>query len=108
MDFGSILGGFLEHFGSQNAFKNRVKFWRRFFHEKPSRAYLKRGRPGGMRGGPGEDYGGVRVQIPAENSGRDRRQGPGALESDLARRPRWGGGSLRAFRRAVLFGLFAW
>ena len=46
------------------------------------------------------NYGGVRVQIPAENSGRDRRQGPGALECHLARRPRWGGGALRAFRRA--------
>ena len=27
---------------------------------------------------------------------------------NLARRPGWGGGSLRAFRRAVLFALFAW
>ena len=25
--FGFILGAFWEHFGSQNAFKNRVKFW---------------------------------------------------------------------------------
>ena len=50
--------------------------------------------------GPGEDYGGVQEPIPAENSGRDRRQGPGALASDLARRPRWGGGALCAFRWA--------
>ena len=30
-DFGSILGGFGDHFGSQNAFKNRLTFWMRFW-----------------------------------------------------------------------------
>ena len=30
-DFGFILGGFWKHFGSQNAIKNRVKFWMRFW-----------------------------------------------------------------------------
>ena len=30
MNFGIILGGFWHHFGSQNASKNRVKFWMRF------------------------------------------------------------------------------
>ena len=34
VDFGFILGGFWEHFGSQNAFKNRVKFWMRFWRRK--------------------------------------------------------------------------
>ena len=34
LDFGSILGGFGDHFGSQNAFKNRVKFWMRFWRRK--------------------------------------------------------------------------
>ena len=29
-NFGLILGGFWEHFGSQKAFKTRVKFWMRF------------------------------------------------------------------------------
>ena len=62
------------------------------------------GRPGGMRGVPGEDNGGVRERTPAENSGREPRRRQGTLESGLARRPRWGGGSLRAFRRAgVIF-----
>ena len=31
MNFGIILGGFWHHFGSPNAFKNRVKFWMRFW-----------------------------------------------------------------------------
>ena len=57
-----------------------------------------------MRGGPGEDNGGVREPISAENRGREPRRRQGTLELGLARRPRWGGGSLRAFRRAgVIF-----
>ena len=59
-------------------------------------------RPGGMRGGPGEDNGGVRERTPAENSGREPRRRQGTLEGGLARRPRWGGGTLRAFRWAGL------
>ena len=39
-----------------------------------------------------------RQRIEAENQG----QRQGALELDLARRPRWGGGALRAFRRAEI------
>ena len=31
MNFGIILGGFWHHFGSQNAIKNRLKFWMRFW-----------------------------------------------------------------------------
>ena len=34
LDFGFILGGFWEHFGSQNAIKNRVKFWMCFWRSK--------------------------------------------------------------------------
>ena len=35
----------------------------------------------------------------------DRRTGPGDLDFRLARRPGWGGGSLRAFRQAgIIFG----
>ena len=49
--------------------------------------------------------GGVREPISAENRGREPRQRQGTLELDLARRPRWGGGALRAFRRAeIIFG----
>ena len=29
-----ILGAFWKHFGSQEAFKNRVKFWMRFWRPK--------------------------------------------------------------------------
>ena len=66
-------------------------------------------RPGGMRGGPREDNGGVREQIPAENRGREPRRRQGTLELGLARRPQWGGGSLRAFRRArVNSTLYRW
>ena len=63
------------------------------------------GRPGGMRGGPGEDNGGVREPISAENRGRGSKAGARSSRLRyLARRPRWGGGSLRAFRRAgVIF-----
>ena len=43
-----------------------------------------------------------------QNFWRDEDQSQGDPDCDLARRPRWGGGSLRAFRRAVLFGLVAW
>ena len=39
-----------------------------------------------------------RQRIEAENQG----QRQGTLELDLARRPRWGGGALRAFRRAEI------
>ena len=39
-----------------------------------------------------------RQGIEAENQG----QRQGVLEGDLARRPRWGGGALRAFRRAEI------
>ncbi len=41
MNLGIILGGFWHHFGSQNAFKNRVKFWMRFWRSKkwPSRFF---------------------------------------------------------------------
>ena len=55
-----------------------------------------------MREGPGEDNGGVLEPISAENRGREPRQRQGTLELDLARRPRWGGGALRAFRRAEI------
>ena len=56
--------------------------------------------------GPWGTYGGVRERTPAENSGREPRRRQGTLELGLARRPRWGGGSLRAFRLAALFRLF--
>ena len=50
-----------------------------------------------MRGPPGEDYGGVREPFFCR---RNEDQGLVALSFDLARRPGWGGGSLRACRRA--------
>ena len=108
MNFGIILEGFWHHFGSPNAFKNRVKFWMRFWKLKVAPDPVKEGRRGGMRGVPGEDNGGVRERTPAENSGREPRRRQGTLELGLARRPRWGGGTLRAFRRVAIFKLFGW
>ena len=55
MNFGIILGGFWHHFGNPNAFKNRVKFWMRFWRPTEAPGHLQEGRPGGMRGVPGED-----------------------------------------------------
>ena len=99
MNFCIILGGFWHHFGSPNAFKNRVKFWMRFWRPNEANKHLIWGRLGGMRGGPGEDNGGVQ-RIEAETRG----QGPGVPALRLARRPQYGGGSLRAFRPAALLG----
>ena len=82
MNFGIILGGFWHHFGSPNAFKNRVKFWMRFWNVKVEPELVKEGRPGGMRGGPGEDNGGVREPISAEN--RSRGSKAGARSSSIA------------------------
>ena len=99
--FGVILEGFWEHCGSQNAIKNRVKIWMRFWRPKRERYPVPGARLGGMRGGIGEDNGGVREPISAENRGREPRAGARISRLRyLARRPRWGGGSLRAFRRA--------
>ena len=100
MNFCIILEGFWHHFGTPNAFKNRVKFWKRFWKPKRGPEPLHNWRPGGMRGGPGEDNGGVLERTPDKNRGREPRRRQGTLELGLARRPRWGGGSLRAFRRA--------
>ena len=55
-----------------------------------------------MRRGPGEDNGGVLERTPGKNRGREPRRRQGTLERGLARRPRWGGGALRAFRRAEI------
>ena len=107
MNFGIILGGFWHHFGSPNAFKNRVKFWRSFWRPNEANRHLIWGRRGGMREGPGEDNGGVLERTPGKNRGREPRRRQGTLELGLARRPRWGGGTLRAFRRAALFRLFS-
>ena len=58
-EFSSILGGFWDHFGSQKAFKNRVKFWIRFWKVPGGGETSFFGPPGGMRGPVGEDLGGV-------------------------------------------------
>ena len=61
------------------------------------------GRFCGMRGVPGEPMEGyeneLRQRIPAENQG----EGKELSKSGLARRLRWGGGTLRAFRRTALY-----
>ena len=91
MNFGIILEGFWHYFGSQNAIKNRVKFWMRFWRPTEAPAHLHEGRPGGMRGGPGEDNGGVLEPIWAENRGREPRAGARSSRLRcLARRPRMG------------------
>ena len=76
LNFGSILGGFWHHFGSQNAIKNRMKFWKRFWRPNDANRLLIWGRPGGMRGGPGEDNGGVLELTPGRES-RQRIEGRG-------------------------------
>ena len=60
LHFGSILGGFWDHFGSQKALKNRVFFWMRFLKFPGGGEPHFWGPPGGMRGPVGEDIGGVR------------------------------------------------
>ena len=60
------------------------------------------------------NYGGGQELIPGKKSGKFGKESIGKfkaiLEADLARRPQWGGGSLRAFRwaeviaDAVLYG----
>ena len=54
--------------------------------------------------GRGEDNGGVQG---CQNCRSDEDQAFGTLGLHLARRPWWGGGPLRAFRRAVLCGRMA-
>ena len=76
MNFGIILGGFWHHFGRPNAFKNRMKFWMRFWTPKYANKLEIWGRPGGMRGGPGEDNGGVLELTPGRES-RQRIEGRG-------------------------------
>ena len=101
VDFVPCLGRFWEHFGSQNAVKHRMKMLMRFWRPNQANKPVILGRLGGMRGVPGEDYGGVREPISAENRGREPRAGARSSRFRyLVRRPRWGGGSLRAFRRA--------
>ena len=40
INFGIILGAFWDHFGCQKAFKNRVKFWMRFWRSKKSSGWF--------------------------------------------------------------------
>ena len=91
MNFGIILGGFWHHFGSQNALKNRMKFWMRFFDEKTSRDHSKRVGPAECAGALGRIMEGYENQFRQRIEAEDRRQGPGVPALRLARRPRWGG-----------------
>ena len=94
---GIILGGFWQ----LKCLQNPSEILEAILEAKKGVPRIFWGRPGGMRGVPGEDNGGVREPISAENRGREPR--PGAMSSRLwylARRPRGSGGSLRAFRRA--------
>ena len=58
-----------------------------------------------MRGVPGGIIGGYKdAKIAGETRPENQGQEEGIPELCLARRSRWGGGSLRAFRRAALCG----
>ena len=100
IDFGTIFGGFWEHFGGQNTIKNRVGnlvfFWRAKHESARRNAQGPRGeKKRGDKDHLGKNF---RKKDLAKNQGLGKR----------ARRPGWGGESLRAFRWAVVFGLFAW
>ena len=63
-------------------------------------------RPGGMRGAPGRIMEGGKDLFRQKNWANVGKESIGKfkaiLEADLARRPWWGGGALRAFRRAEI------
>ena len=93
---GSILEVFWPHFGrlwapfwSSKALQKSSEILDAFLEAKKGGEPVIRGRPGGLRGPPGEDYGGVREPFFCR---RNEDQGQGALSLCLARRPGWGGG----------------
>ena len=93
MDFGRLLGPFWELKCHQKI--NEIldaNFEAKRGQQTPDLGSARRNARG-----RGEDNGGVQG---CQNCRSDEDQAFGTLGSDLARRPRWGGGSLRAFRRA--------
>ena len=101
IDFGWILGGFWDHFGIQNGIKKSMKFWMRFWMPKNGSPAFLGVRPAECAGSLGGIIGGYKD---AKIAGETRTRALGILELCPARRPWWGGGSLRAFRRAALCG----
>ena len=78
-----------------------MKFWMSFRRRNWPNRLVIWGRPGGMRGVPGGIIGGYKdAKIAGETRPENQGQEEGIPEFNLARRSRWGGGSLRAFRRA--------
>ena len=99
------MGSLWVHFGSQNGIRKSMKFWMRFWRRNGPNELVIWGRPGGMRGVPGGIIGGYKdAKIAGETRPENQGQEQGNLAWCLARRSRWGGGSLCAFRRAALCG----
>ena len=93
MDFGWLLGAFWEPTRHPKFDTILDGFW----DARKAVVRIFAGRPGGMRGVPGGIKGGYKD---AKIAGETRTRALGIPDWYLARRPWWGGGSLRAFRRA--------
>ena len=97
MDFGSHFGRLLEAFWEANCDQKWSEILDAILEAKKVAFPLVLGRPGGMRRASGEIIEGYEN---IQKRRGERGQGQGYLEACLARRPGWGGGSLRALRRA--------
>ena len=74
---GLILGAFWINFGSQKAFKNRVKFWMRFWSRKRRLGRFSEHRPAECAGSMGRIMEGARVKSCQQSEGKDRSSGLG-------------------------------
>ena len=103
-----MLGSFWEPFesilGVKRPSKIKQQFGRDFGGEKGSRAAPFWVGPAECAGSGGKKEGGHKDHLGKnfrkKNLAKNQGLGQEVLESNLARRPRWGGGALRAFRRA--------
>ena len=105
-----IWGSFLEPFGSILASKRHSKieqnFGCDFGGEKGAKGAPFGVGPAECAGSGGKKEGGHKDHLGKnfrkKNLAKNQGLGQEALESNLARRPGWGGGALRAFRRAEI------
>ena len=96
MDFGRLFGTFWE----PKCLQKSIEILDAFLDAKKEVVRIFAGRPGGMCRVPGGNNRGVQG---SKNCRRIEEQSQGDPELYLARRPGWGGGPLRAFRRAALY-----
>ena len=104
IDVGWILGGFWDHFGSQNGIQKSMKFRMRFRRPKQGGPWFFGVGPAECAGSLGGIIGGYKD---AKIAGETRTRALGIPGLCLAR-PWWGGGPLRAFRRAALYWRGRW